>query len=176
MHISNYITPVMYVDSSGNFVVISPIFIKKALKIYTSIKNVFKKIKEDMNNISVSNDSEKAVLESNYFSFYKGSLVIRHNIPDTTSCAIFHRIFLNKNESEVATVKHEWGHTQQERILGTPLYIIRVVIPSLYGYFNTPYDEYYSQPWEYSADILGGVNRKGYAYSISAEEALEYTY
>ncbi|MDY0295654.1 MAG: RHS repeat-associated core domain-containing protein, partial [Acholeplasmataceae bacterium] len=166
--------PVMYVDPSGNFVVISPIFIKQALKIYTSIKNVFKKIKEDMNNISVSNDSEQAVLESNYFSFYKGNLVIRHSMPGT-SCAIFGIIFLNINESNPSTVKHEWGHTQQEKMMGTANYIIYIAIPSLMGYMkNTP--RYYAQPWEHSADILGGVHRHSNQYSMTDEEAMNYVF
>lgn len=173
-----YITPVMYTDTSGEFAVVnteSAKYMRIILhSLFIRISKPYNAIKHDISGFDLNNTDETIVLESNYFSFYKGSLVIRHSIPNTTSCAIFYTIFLNKNENKITTVQHEWGHTQQERMLGTPMYISRVVIPSVYGYFNTPYNEYYSQPWEYTADVLGGVNRNGYGYSISIEKAMEY--
>ena len=146
-------------------------------------KSFILKLVDDFKNLNFNNDSEEVVINSNYFSYYKGSLVIRHSIPNITSCGVFNMIFLNRNVDDVNyidainTVKHEWGHNQQEKILGTPLYLLRIGIPSAIGcYFGDTDDSYYSQYWEHSADILGGVNREGYNYTTSAKESLFYLY
>lgn len=63
------------------------------------------------------------------------------------------------------TIKHEYGHTIQSRILG-PLYLFIIGIPSLiwawlYGPIIKPtkngYYKFYTEAW---ADKLGKVNRK----------------
>ncbi len=149
-----YLTPVMYIDPSVEFAMLNLEFYLDALF----------RLLEDIENFSLSNENETIVLQSNYFSYYKGSLVIKHSLPDT-SCGIFGVILLNHNEYRINVVKHEWGHNQQEKQLVTIPYIFLIVIPSLNGYFNKV-DDYYSQPWEYSADILGGVKRN-YNYSIT---------
>lgn len=72
-------------------------------------------------------------------------------------------------ESYGNSLKHEYGHSIQSRILG-PLYLIVIGLPSLCGNI---YDRvahscwsdslrakwYYNQPWEKWADKLGKVNR-----------------
>ena len=77
-------------------------------------------------------------------------------------------IILNKINYGVS-MKHEYGHSIQSRILG-PLYLIVIGLPSLFGNI---YDKiahkhwskkesvkwYYNQPWEKWADKLGHVNR-----------------
>ena len=64
------------------------------------------------------------------------------------------------------TLNHEWGHGVQERILGSA-YLFTVAVPSVAYYW---YDvkvvgtsrDYYSMPWERTADWLGGVNQSNY--------------
>ena len=56
------------------------------------------------------------------------------------------------------TLNHEYGHTEQFDNLGPIKFMTDVAFPSINGYLNSP-DEYYLQPWENSADELGGVER-----------------
>ena len=68
-------------------------------------------------------------------------------------------------------IKHEYGHHLQFLELGKEKYTKYVAIPSLYGYWSdVDYKDYYSQPWEYGADLYGGVTRDGYTYHEDAEE------
>ncbi|ERJ10865.1 RHS repeat-associated core domain-containing protein, partial [Haloplasma contractile] len=117
------------------------------------------------------NSNEDLVLESTYFSFYKGSPIIWHNIPNQSSAGVFGMVFLNSNTGTKQTLKHEWGHNQQERILGTPLYLLVVAAPSVYynktgdyRNYRDPKRErmYYSKVWERIADWFGGVDRNNY--------------
>ena len=59
------------------------------------------------------------------------------------------------------------------RKFGSATYYDTVAIPSLCGYWaNVSYNRYYSQPWEYIADRLGGVERtrsEGYVYAPGAD-------
>jgi hypothetical protein len=143
------------------------------------VQNGGTNLKEDLDSGALNpfNTSEETVLNSKVMSFYKGSLVIRHDIPKATSCGIFGTIFLNKkvndatNLNHTNTLKHEWGHNQQEKILGAS-YLIFVALPSLYynqtGDYRNYKDKkmreqmYYSKIWERTADWLGGVNRNNY--------------
>ncbi|MCR3905882.1 MAG: RHS repeat-associated core domain-containing protein [Tenericutes bacterium] len=160
--------PVMMVDPNGNFAVITPKIMKFTSKIYRTIITAYIKIEAFINN-----EDEKTVLDSKYFSFYKGSLVIRHSLP-VSSCALFGLVILNKNETRTSTVKHEWGHTQQYKMMGTVNYIFYIAIPSVRGYLSDE-PRYYAQPWEHSADILGEVGRN-YRYILSDDEAMDYVY
>jgi hypothetical protein len=160
------------VDPSGAF----PILLKRVRRLIENIAIaivvVFEKIREDIKNSSIKNDNEQVVLDSHYFSLYKGNIVIRHSLPGT-SCAMFGIIFLNKNETRISTVKHEWGHTQQEKIMGIFNYCIYIGIPSYVGYKNNV-SRYYAQPWEHSADVLGGVHRSSSSYDMTDDEAMDY--
>jgi hypothetical protein len=65
------------------------------------------------------------------------------------------------------TLKHEYGHFLQEQAYGPQKYITAVFAPSatynlLSRRFSSLNSNYYNMPWEYNADIRGGVNR-GYA-------------
>ena len=95
--------------------------------------------------------------------FYKGSTVVRQNIIGT--CSMFGTIWAESNISDT-TLKHEYGHYIQERILG-PAYLFTVAVPSATYYWydvkhNGSTRDYYSMPWERTADWLGGVNRGNY--------------
>ena len=57
------------------------------------------------------------------------------------------------------TLNLEYGHTEQFDNLGPIGFIADVALPSMNGYLNNT-GEYYLQPWENSADELGGVERK----------------
>ena len=63
------------------------------------------------------------------------------------------------------TLNHEYGHILQEQEMGTFKYFFIVAIPSVsfnYLSLNTKYhteEYYYNLPWEYDADIRGGVTR-----------------
>lgn len=71
-------------------------------------------------------------------------------------------IVLKRKDNEDG-IKHEYGHSIQSRILG-PLYLLLIGLPSLLGniycsHFHKDSQWYYRQPWEYWADVLGGVQR-----------------
>ncbi len=67
-------------------------------------------------------------------------------------------IFLNKNETEYNTVRHEYGHCVQLDEVGMLKYLVFVAGPSVKGYWSGLSDSaYYSQPWEYGADMYGGL-------------------
>ena len=124
----------------------------------------------------VRNTDEQVVLSAKHFAFYRGRLVVRHSLRGRTSCAILGMIFLNRRElpgnpESIETVKHEYGHTVQESILGLCRYVKYIALPSMRSR-DVPYEDYYSLPWEYTADLLGQVCRNGgnYAYHPNAEE------
>lgn len=105
------------------------------------------------------------------FSSYEGTPVLRHSISGITSFSILNTIVLNRNSNGIDTVRHEWGHTVQQSLMGTPKYINRIAIPSIVGNLitrNKPNPKlYYSLPWEYSAHFFGGVERSSGYYEGS---------
>ena len=134
--------------------------------VVTFVDNVI----EDISKFDFDNTDGDKVFEAHYFSFYKGQLVIRHELPFVTSWAICGTIFLNHdlddNENRMDDFNHEWGHTQQEKELGL-MYIPMVAIPSVGYNIASRFDDdlkenYYNMPWERKADLFGGVNRSGH--------------
>lgn len=117
------------------------------------------------------NTDPDRVLNSKYFSTYKGVLVIRHSMKKFTSCALPGLIFLNRKAGR-DTLDHEYGHTRQAKLLGTLRYWVYIAVPSLRG-FKNKVEDYYSQPWEKTADVLGGVERGSYLPG-AAEEGNKY--
>lgn len=61
------------------------------------------------------------------------------------------------------TILHEYGHYLQLQAMGVGNYLFNVAIPSVTGNILDRQGKlsvhYYSQPWEYEADQLGGVSR-----------------
>ena len=135
---------------------------KKAVQpVITIVRN----IKEDFHNYGTNNTDENKALASHYFSAYKKKLVVR--LPIGTNAFSFGVLFLgndvDKRSDSIATVQHEYGHTQQFERLGIGRYITRVAIPSLTAYNldadkKLPYS-YYTAPWESEADVYGGVDQ-----------------
>lgn len=74
-------------------------------------------------------------------------------------------MFINGDSSKLDrgldTIKHEYGHLVQEKKYGELFYIIYVAIPSITHRESDPI-KYYSYPWEYGADIYGGVQGQTY--------------
>lgn len=119
-------------------------------------------IKSDWDNgcLNPFNQSESVAKKAKVLGFYKGSTVVRQDIIGT--CSIFGTIWAESGITS-ETLKHEFGHSAQERFMGVS-YILKVAIPSAaYCWYDSQtggssYD-YYSMPWERTADWLGGVNR-----------------
>lgn len=86
--------------------------------------------------------------------------MVRQNLVGT--CSIFGTIWA-KNDIDEADLNHEYGHSVQELILG-PAYFNTIAVPSVIGYLYDkkvdlkPY-EYYSFPWERTADMFGRAQR-----------------
>ena len=101
------------------------------------------------------------VLNARFFSAYKGKLVIRGAGRRGRSFSIGMMFISPKlkagDQFAIATVRHEFGHTQQLGRLGLIRYIKYIAIPSMR---SDPYDpDYYVLPWEITADIFGGAGR-----------------
>ena len=125
----------------------------------------------------VFNTDEQVVLYAQYFAFYKGAPVIKVKALGGRG-ASFGLIILGP-DVDAQTVRHEYGHFLHLLFIGLENYISHVAIPSLTAsWSNVPYDKYYSEPQEYIADILGGVNRtyygEPYPYTITYKEAADY--
>ena len=118
-------------------------------------------IVEDIKNFDINNQSEEKALESNYFSAYKGVPVVRIGGDRSGS---FGAIFLtretnSRNYSE-DVLRHEYGHIKQLQQLGVVNYAIDICIPSA---LEIGGGDYYSRPWEITADIYGGVQSRHHA-------------
>ena len=109
----------------------------------------------DVKNYRFFNKDETKVLNAKVFSSYKGTPVLKQDISGG-SMSVCNTIFLSRSEWDVEAVKHEWGHTVQQSLMGTPKFMIRIAVPSLIG-AALNVDDYYSQPWERSADFFGGA-------------------
>ncbi len=107
---------------------------------------------------NIFNTDLDTVLESETISFYKGQLVIREDWEFTNGrSGSFGIMFLDSNETSADTVNHEWGHFAQLQLMGAANYVFSIAIPSM---CSNPYNpDYYSNPWERTADLFGGVNR-----------------
>mgnify|MGYP003547367073 FL=1 len=147
--------PANLTDSSGNL----PKWFEKGLewlnnKVDTILK-VVEDIRTDMVNFDIDNQSEQKVLESNYFSYYKGCMVFRTNGDRSGSFgALFITRETNFREHPEDMVRHEYGHTLQLKELGVINYTLCIGIPS---FFEWGSGEYYGKPWEITADAYGKV-------------------
>ena len=156
--------PVNMTDNSGHW----PQWIKDAVdwvndKVIQPVVSFVKDIAEDINNFDLNNESEEKVLESNYFSSYKGVPVIRTNGDRSGSFgAIFLTRETNNRSNPEDVIRHEYGHTKQLEQLGIVNYALCIGLPS-WQQWGT--GEYYSKPWEITADIYGGVQSRNHSQS-----------
>ena len=171
--------PVMYVDPSGHswekferFVMQIAKAIKPCQKTILKSLAVLKCLNEDFSNFNIYNSDIEKVYQSHFFSAYNGSLVIRHSFKYLSSGALFNVIILehgfDQDEASL-TIRHEYGHILQEREYGTIRYMLFIFLPSAtYNVISRNNDildnNYYNMPWEYDADLRGGVtNRMDYS-------------
>ncbi len=115
---------------------------------------------DDWNNGRLNPFNQNATIanEAKVLSFYKGSTVVKQNVIGT--CSILGTIWSNTNDKTV-DIMHEYGHSVQERILGLN-YLTRIALPSVvYMLYDSKIGgtgkDYYSTPWERTADWFGGV-------------------
>ena len=162
--------PVMYVDPEGRswesfWNGVEEKVIKPVGKFLKKTGQVLANIGEDLWNLRFNNDSEQVVLDSNYFSFYKGTLVIRMGGSASEDAFSYGIIFLGNKITDPDVVKHEYGHKLQFDKLGIVDYTTQIMIPSVTAYMLDKQGKlpegagYYGSPWEAEADRLGGVNR-----------------
>jgi len=130
----------------------------KVSNAYSKVKTLVNNVKTDKKNFDLKNQDESVVLESNYFSAYKGIPVIRTNGERSGS---FGAIFLTKETNDRKhpedVVRHEYGHTQQLAQLGIVTYALCIGVPSWQEWGT---GEYYTKPWEITADIYGDVQSR----------------
>lgn len=134
-------------------------------------------IQNDIKNYSSANTDPEVVNKAKLFSSYKGAFVVIVDAPAAFSFG--QTLFLNNYEDE-DTINHEFGHSLQEKELGSLVYTLGIAIPSVSYNIkdqreNLPDKLYYSMPWERSADWLGGVNR-GYDYYTFGSTELSFRY
>ena len=121
-----------------------------------------KKLLADIRNFDRKNCSEKVVLESNYFSIYRGKFVLRTRLKRSGSLGI---LFISKQDSKKKApedeVRHEYGHTKQLKYLGVMKYILCIGFPSFREWGSD--QEYYRRPWEITVDMYGEVVSRTYS-------------
>ena len=132
--------PISYDDSFGNWPKLIEEVIATVKKNIGKVGSIINNILEDASNFDYYNESEEKTLASNYFSAYKGQIVIREDWGFTNGrSGSFGIMFLNSNEKEINAVRHEYGHFVQLKLLGIYGYVRYVAIPSIlsgYDYKN----------------------------------------
>ena len=134
---------------------------------------------EEVKSLDFNNDNEQDVCEAEYVSAYKGNLVLRFYNRTLTSWSVFGTLFINDrtvdksgssagNARNENLIRHEWGHAQQELLIGSIPYLLGVALPSMTAnlaarIFPSVLSVYNDLPWERSADVLGGVTRSSYS-------------
>lgn len=116
-----------------------------------------------------TNTDEQVVLESEGLSFYHGVPVIKADFGNGGGLS-FIIILLDDdyvyNETGINTLKHEYGHKLHMDDIGVANYLFTTAIPSLIGAGLSNAGiidiDYYSLPWEYVANMYGGVSHSEY--------------
>ena len=155
--------PVTYIDSTGNWPSLNSVkkwFVEKIELLQELINDVCDNINKDIQKFDINNEKENVVLESHYFSAYKGVIVVRVPVAIGLSYGI---IVLGKGKNETS-LKHEYGHSVQLKQMGIIKYTSQVAVPSfvaswVHAFGKLPFD-YYTSPWEFGADFHGGVIRE----------------
>ena len=156
--------PVNMVDVSGDFTE----WIEDGINWFNEnvvepLAQLIENVKEDADAFDIDNKSEEKVLKSNYFSSYKGVPVFRTNgIRSGSFGVIFITRETNQRKDAENIVRHEYGHTVQFRELGVLNYTMCIMIPSWQMWGSK---EYYTKPWEITADLYGRVQSRNHAES-----------
>ena len=154
-----YNSPINQVDENGRL----PQWVKDGCSWFNQhitqpVISFARNVKEDFDNYDKYNESEEKVLNSHYFSSYKGVPVIRIN---GNRSGTFGIMFLTRGTNDTQnpedTVRHEYGHTKQMDELGVIKFALCIGIPSAAEWGE---GKYYDKPWEVTADIYGGVQSR----------------
>ena len=119
-------------------------------------------IEKNMNAIGWNpfNTDASLVVTSEMVSFYKGMPSVKiDNLPEGRSGS-FLGMWLAPSVNE-NKVKHEWGHSIQQGVMGALKYGLFVAIPSYFHFGAHKWPRvpcYYVRPWEVVADYFGGVD------------------
>ena len=125
------------------------------------------KIKEDLFAFDLGNKDARRVSLANFFAGYDGQLVFFGNWANRRSGSFGRLMGLYGNDKYYPEIlKHEHGHYEQYKRIGLLKYIFAIAIPSIK---NDPARDYYSQLWEVTADLLGGVTT--HRHTPGSEEA-----
>ncbi len=137
-------------------------------------KATVEEVEEDLRNFDFFNTDPQKCIDAHVFSSYNGTPVIKHSF-GSGSMSVCNTIFLSKNTSDEDIVRHEYGHTIQQALLGNLKFMAHIGVPSLIGAAFSVND-YYSQPWERSADFFGGVQNHDYNIGARASGILSCAY
>ena len=142
-----------------------------ASKIVSHLKSVLKKVKDWLN--KKIKKLKKWFNENIKITTYRGVPVVVLKALKQNAFS-FGIIFIGEDaykqwqKGKDPVLEHEYGHVIQLISVGFPVYIAMYFVPSLIGFWSgVPIDMYYSQPWEYIADLLGGAKRTGYDYKLN---------
>ncbi len=160
--------PVNMSDQSGNW----PVWLEFLIGVGSKSKiqqtktskyikeKIIQPIAEDVENFDINNTDEEVVFKSNFFSSYKGTVVVKTPFDASFS---FGFIGLSVRQQNSNDLNHEYGHKVQLDNMGWINYIVKVARPSITANILDRIDmlpfDYYSSPWENEADINGGVIR-----------------
>jgi len=98
------------------------------------------------------NTNPEAVLQAESFAFYKGSLVMKLGFMGKSGFSL--GVIFIGNDASTTLLCHEYGHFAHLTQIGLANYLAKVVLPSAIGFWcDVPFNEYYSQPWEYIAEV-----------------------
>ena len=108
----------------------------------------------------LDNKDPARVSAAYYFAGYKGQVLFFGDWSNGRSGSFGRLLGLHAHDKNIKDLflleellKHEHGHYEQYQLIGFLKYVFAIAIPSI---MNMPAD-YYSQPWEVTADLLGGV-------------------
>lgn len=135
-----------------------------------SILDIIIKLKEDLDNFDWNNQDPSKVKNANFFSMYRGVPVLympKEIVDSAFSLGIIVVGEGNKLETNSYfkdMLDHEYGHTLQLKEYKLIPYIFNFALPSRNNYLLDkegllPYPSYYDAPWEFDADVRGGVVR-----------------
>jgi hypothetical protein len=128
---------------------------------------------EDFENADPKNSDPSKIADAHLFSFFNGSMVIIQDFANS-SFSFNGTLFIHSGQKgEGNTILHEWGHTVQENFVGTTDFLLFYGIPSMICSTTKMGEEYFSMPWERTADIFGRASRDEY---ISDSESWAWAY
>lgn len=161
------------------FTLIGGIIVQFSISFFTYIASLLfsifsRSLRDDFLSIKLNpfNQNTDKVMQSKYFSFYKGVFVIKTSIKRPCSVCM---LVMNhkKNEYFETILKHEYGHIFQQMILGPIKYLLLIGIPSS---LQLSKRSYYCRPWESTADCFGRVVPEGKHRKTRKDNIIGFSY